>query len=60
MRNFMICRRTFLGTLAIVCLTGLGVYQGTDVSYAIAGLVSAIGAANAYEKKTPAQYSSKG
>lgn len=46
------CRRTFLGTFAIFCLTFIGYTKGIDVSIAIAGVVGSIAASNAYQKKT--------
>lgn len=54
MRNFMICRRTFLATLGILCLTGLGAYKGMDVSLSVAGIVAAVAGANSYEKSKTA------
>jgi len=50
MKNLLYCRRSTVTILGIICLTGLGIYQGTDVSYAVAGCVAAICGANAFEK----------
>ena len=59
MKKIMQCRRTSLAFFAIVCLTALGAYVGTDVSgiaVAISGIVAAVAGSNAYEKtKAPAQ-----
>lgn len=49
MRNLFLCRRTFITTLGIACLTSLGVLHGADVAWAIAGCVGAICGANAAE-----------
>lgn len=50
MRNFMICRRTFICTLAILCLTSIGLYKGVDVSMALASVAIGLAGANAYER----------
>ena len=50
MKRLVNCRRTFIAFSAIVCLTGLGLYHGLDVSIAIAGVVASIAGSNAYEK----------
>lgn len=50
MRNLWSCRRTFISTLAILCLTGIAIAKGVDVSVAIATICAALGAANAYER----------
>jgi hypothetical protein len=47
------CRRTSLAFFAILCLTGLGVHIGEDISgiaVAISGIVAAVAGSNAYEK----------
>jgi len=51
MKFLLTCRRTFLGTCAIACLTFLGYHKGIDVSVAIAGIVASVAASNAYQKK---------
>ncbi len=51
MKQIWKCRRTFVGLFAIVCLTVLGIKKGVDTSIAIAGVASALSAANAYEKR---------
>lgn len=50
MRNFLFCRRTYMCTLAITCLTAVGLSKGIDVSMAIAAVAAALSGANAYEK----------
>lgn len=50
MRHLMLCRRTYLATLAIGCLTALAIAKGFDVSMAIAGVVAAVAGSNAYER----------
>jgi hypothetical protein len=45
------CRRSSLALIGMVCLTWISLKNGTDVSLAIAGIVGAIGAANAYQNK---------
>lgn len=52
MNKIWSCRRTFLGALAIVCLTGLGYTKDVDVSMALAGVVASVAAANSYEKRS--------
>lgn len=49
MRNILICRRTFICTLAILCLTAIGLYKGIDVSMALASVAIGLAGANAYE-----------
>ena len=51
MKHIWKCRRTFVGLFAITCLTVLGMKKGIDTSIAIAGVASALSAANAYEKR---------
>ena len=49
----MSCRRSSLALFAIVCLTGIGVHIGEDISgiaVAISGIVASVAGANAYEK----------
>lgn len=53
MKKLLECRRTFLGFFGIVCLTGLGIHIGEDISgiaVAISGIVAAVAGSNAYEK----------
>lgn len=47
MKKFMQCRRTFVGVVAIVCLTALGVAVNADVSMAIASVAIGIAGSNA-------------
>lgn len=49
MKNLLICRRTYIATLGILCVTALGAYLKIDVSWAIMGAVTAICGANASE-----------
>ena len=51
MMKLLECRRTFLGALAIICLTGLGYTKDLDVSMALAGVVASVAASNAYQGK---------
>jgi hypothetical protein len=56
MKNFMVCRRTFIATLGIICMTVLGIHNNIDVSLAVMGAVASIAGANASEgifKKEP-------
>lgn len=52
------CRRTMLSALAILCLTGLGIYKGMDVASSIAAIAMAVGAANAFQGVGEAKASS--
>jgi len=50
MNKIRTCRRTFLATLGIICLTMLGFMVGMDgVAIGIAGIVGAVAGANAYQ-----------
>jgi porphobilinogen deaminase len=51
----MYCRRTYLATLAIACLTGIAIHKGVDVSMAIAGIVAAVAGSNSFEKSNIAK-----
>ena len=54
MNKMLCCRRSFLALVAILCLTSLGFYHGQDISgiaVAISGIVGAVGASNAWEKR---------
>jgi len=56
MKKIWNCRRTYLATLGIICLTTLGLTVGMDgVAIAIAGIVGAVAGANAYQKSKAAQ-----
>lgn len=57
MRHIWNCRRTFIGFLAIICLTVLGIEKGIDVSIAIAGVVGSVAAANSYQRVGEKKYS---
>jgi uncharacterized membrane protein YccC len=53
MKKILGCRRTSLAFFAIMCLTGLGVHLGQDISgiaVAIAGIVASVAGSNAFEK----------
>jgi hypothetical protein len=49
MKNVLLCRRTFIAVLGIISTLALGLINQLDVSLAIAGMVTSICAANAYE-----------
>lgn len=53
MKNFLVCRRTYIATLAIVALTSIGLYtkDPAAVSIAIGSVAIGLAAANAYEGK---------
>ncbi len=59
MRNILYCRRTFICTLAILCLTAIGLYKGIDVSMALASVAIGLAGANAYEMAGKAKQASK-
>jgi len=53
MKKITECRRSKIAILAIICLTGLGVYTALDIggiAIAIAGVVASVAGSNAYEK----------
>jgi hypothetical protein len=50
MKNFMLCRRTFIATLSIICLTAIGIVNHMDVSMALASVAIGLAAANAHER----------
>lgn len=55
MKKIWNCRRSSLAVMGIICLTTLGLYHGQDISgiaVAISGIVGAIGASNAWEKRS--------
>lgn len=49
MKKILHCRRSSLALIAMACLTSLGLVKGQDVALALAGVVTAIAAANASE-----------
>ena len=54
MKKILDCRRTFIALTSIICLTGLGIYHGTDVSgiaLAISGVAGTLAGSNAWEKR---------
>lgn len=56
MRHLWNCRRTFIGFVAIACLTWLGIEKGLDVSIAISAVVASIAGSNAYQKSQEKKY----
>lgn len=52
MKKIFNCRRSILAIIGIACLTYLGYANKLDVSLAVAGIVTAVAGANAYEKKS--------
>ena len=60
MLKILQCRRTFIAFSGIICLTILGLSKGTDVSIAIAGICSAIAAANSYQASNTPKIKSEG
>lgn len=58
MRKILNCRRSMIALFSILCLTVLGVVQGIDVSFAIAGIVASIAGANSYQGAAERKYSS--
>lgn len=50
MRQLLLCRRTFIATVSICCLTWLAHSSGADYSTQIATIAGMIAAANAAEK----------
>ena len=59
MKNFLFCRRTFVSTLCVLCLTALGFFKGVDVTMAIATIACALSGANAFEKVGAAKVEGK-
>jgi hypothetical protein len=45
------CRRSSLALIGIICLTSLGLVKDVDVALAITGIVTAVAAANSWQKK---------
>jgi len=50
------CRRTFVAVLAILCLTGLGIFSAATVAPSIATVALAIAGANAFQKSQEKKY----
>lgn len=50
MNQVLSCRRTFIALMSIMCLTGLGVFAGLEVSGAIATVALSVCAANATQR----------
>ncbi len=55
MLKLLQCRRTYVATLAIICLTAIGLFKGADVSTALASVAIGLAGANAYEAKDKAK-----
>ena len=51
MNKLLTCRRTYIATLAISCLTALGLSINMEVAGAISAVALGLACANAYEKK---------
>ena len=49
MKTLWHSRRTFISTLAILCMTAVGLYKGIDVSMALASVAIGVAGANAFE-----------
>lgn len=49
MRQLLLCRRTFIAVLSLAALVAISLINHLDVSYAIASVSIALGAANATE-----------
>lgn len=58
MKKILNCRRSLIALFSISCLTAVGIVQGIDVSFAIAGIVASIAGANSFEGATEKKYSS--
>lgn len=50
MKHLWACRRTFIATVAVLCLTACALGKGQDTALAIAAIVASIAGANAYQK----------
>jgi hypothetical protein len=57
MKNFMLCRRTFIATFAVASLLVLGWVKGEDVAMGIATVAVGLAGANAYEGTEKARVS---
>jgi hypothetical protein len=55
MKKILHCRRSSLALIAMACLTSLGLVKGQDVALALAGVVTAVAASNAYQKRGTAE-----
>jgi len=49
MKQTLFCRRTYIATLAILSLVGIGLYNNFDVSWAIASIAVGLAGSNAAE-----------
>jgi len=49
MLKILKCRRSVIALFSITCLTYLGIRNGTDVSLAITGIVTAVAGANSWQ-----------
>jgi len=55
MKSLLSCRRTYIASLAIGCLTALGIHNNIDVSMALASVAIGLAAANAGENAARAK-----
>lgn len=55
MKHLVECRRTYIATLALGCLTALGLHNNIDVSMALASVAIGLAAANAGENAARAK-----
>ena len=58
-KNVLLCRRTYIATLAIVALTALGLYNHLDVALSIAGVAVGLAGSNAAEAAMKARGTGK-
>lgn len=49
MKNILVCRRTFIAVLSIVCLTALGLLKDIDVAMSLASIAIGLAGSNAFE-----------
>ena len=59
MKNILVCRRTFIATLAILTLGVINLYHGTDVALAISSVAIGLAGANAFEGSAKAKNGTK-
>ena len=54
MKKIFACRRSSLALIAIVCLTGLGIYHGEvgAIATAISATVGSVAVSNSWEKRS--------
>lgn len=49
MKNVLLCRRTFIACMSILCLTALGLVKGMDVAMSLASVAIGLAGANSFE-----------